>query len=126
MKRHVQCALQSSPSGMDTQFFEAVAAKIPWGTQCPAPANIEDLACGMSQLRLYVARAEVDHWHGRFGSGPCMREETVLDFATNLGLKVDVLERRRVCVGGRSVWHSQALLAQACKRTSSVAVTCGS
>jgi len=36
-------SLKSSPAGMDTQFFEAVAAKIP----------------------LYVARAEVDHWHGR-------------------------------------------------------------
>lgn len=36
-------SLKSSPAGMDTQFFEAVATKIP----------------------LYVARAEVDHWHGR-------------------------------------------------------------
>lgn len=36
-------SLKASPAGMDTQFFEAVAAKIP----------------------LYVARAEVDHWHDR-------------------------------------------------------------
>lgn len=36
-------SLKASPAGMDTQFFEAVAAKIP----------------------LYVARAEVDHWHER-------------------------------------------------------------
>lgn len=36
-------SLKSAPSGMDTQFFEAVAAKIP----------------------LYVARSEVDQWHGR-------------------------------------------------------------
>lgn len=36
-------SLKASPAGMDTQFFHAVAAKIP----------------------LYVARAEVDHWHDR-------------------------------------------------------------
>lgn len=36
-------SLKSSPAGLDTQFFEAVAAKIP----------------------LYVARSEVEHWHER-------------------------------------------------------------
>lgn len=36
-------SLKGPGSGMDTQFFEAVAAKIP----------------------LYVARFEVEHWHGR-------------------------------------------------------------